>query len=122
MMNTSIKSSPWKTRGIVTAVSLAMIASAVTPQSASAHEWQRHQRQWQGHEQDQSGALALGVGIAALAGLMIAATAAPAYPAPQPVTMQEPPFAGYAQSAPTCTMINGYAACIGPDGTWQYVR
>jgi hypothetical protein len=61
------------------------------------------------------------LGIAALAGIAIATNAAQ----PQPVDAPQPVYAPapvYAQPAPTCTTINGYAACIGPDGDWQYVR
>jgi hypothetical protein len=102
------------TRRIAVALSAALIAATAIAPMASAEEWRHDQRQWQAHGHDDSAAW-VGLGIVALAGIALAANAAqaapPAYTAP-----------AYAPPAPTCTTINGYAACIGPDGQWQYVR
>jgi hypothetical protein len=107
-------------RRIAVALSAALIATTALTPLASAQEWHAQQhRQWQGEQRqghDDSAAL-IGLGLFALVGAAIIANAAqapaePAY-APQPA---------YAPPAPICTTINGYAACIGPDGTWQYVR
>ena len=56
--------------------------------------------------------------------LLIAALIANAAQAPQPVYAPPSyvPAPAYVQQTPTCTTIDGYAACIGPDGNWQYVR
>ena len=97
------------TRRIAVALSAALIATAAIAPVASAEEWRHDQRQWQARGHDDSAAW-VGLGIVALAGIALAANAAQAAPP------------AYAPPAPTCTTINGYAACIGPDGQWQYVR
>jgi hypothetical protein len=126
-MNTKVR-----TLGIALAAAL-VATTAITP-LASAEEWHRgaparveHVNRGGGHD---NGAAWLGLGIAAIAGAAIIANATAPQPvyAPQPAYVQ-PTYATpayvqptYVQPAPTCTTINGYAACLGPDGTWQYVR
>lgn len=118
------------TRNIALALSAALVATTALMPVASAHEWQDQHREWRGEQRrghDNAGAL-LGFGLAALAGAAIIANVTqpaqpvyvprPAYYPPQQVYAQSP----YAAPAPTCTTINGYAACLGPDGQWQYVR
>jgi hypothetical protein len=109
-------------RTIAVALVAAVAATAAIAPAASAREWQDQHRTWhqepaRGH--DDTAAL-IGLGIAAFAGaaLIASATQQPAY-APPPAYYRQP---AYAAPSPTCTTINGYAACIGPDGTWQYVR
>jgi hypothetical protein len=115
------KSSPMNalTRRIAVALSAALIATTAAAPMASAEGWRNGRHEWQGRGHDDSAAW-VGLGIAALAGIAIAANAAQAAP---PVYAPAPAYAPpvYAP-APTCTTINGYAACIGPDGQWQYVR
>ena len=108
------------TRRIAVTLSAALIATAAIAPVASAEEWRHDQRQWQARGHDDSAAW-VGLGIVALAGIALAANAAQAAP---PAYVQPPAYAppAYAPPAPTCTTINGYAACIGPDGQWQYVR
>jgi hypothetical protein len=104
------------TRRIAIALSAALVATTAVTPMASARDWRQQelrQREWQTEPQRRGhddAAAWIGLGIAALAGAAIVANAA------------QPPQPVYAQPAPTCTMINGYAACIGPDGAWQYVR
>jgi hypothetical protein len=136
-MNTKVS-----TLGIALATAL-VATTAITP-LASAQEWRRgaparvehsrveHVDHGRGHD---NGAAWLGLGIAAIAGAAIIANATAPQPvyAPQPAYVQptyaapayvQAPYvqAPYVQQTPTCTTINGYAACLGPDGTWQYVR
>jgi hypothetical protein len=128
-----------KVRTLSIALAAALVATTAITPLASAEEWRRgaparveHVDHGRGHD---DAAAWLGLGIAAIAGAaMIANTTAPqpVY-APQPAYVQ-PSYAApayvqpayvqptYGQPAPTCTTINGYAACLGPDGTWQYVR
>jgi hypothetical protein len=128
------RSQTMKTRAIAIALSALMATTAVAPM-ASAHEWQgrtRYVRPVERHH-DNTAAI-LGLGLAAVAGFALLANSAqaqPVYAAPAPAYVPEAvyapqpvyaPQAAYAQPAPTCTTINGAAACIGPDGNWQYVR
>jgi hypothetical protein len=111
-----------RTSKIAIALSAALVATTAMAPLASAREWREEaqHREWRGGGRGHDNTAAwVGLGIAALAGVAIAANAhsQPVY-APQPVYAQPV----YAQRAPTCTTINGYAACIGRDGTWQYVR
>ncbi len=132
------------TRRIGVALTAALLATTAIAPMASAHDWPaqwqgEHRealRAWQGerHRSGDDGAgLALGLGLAALAGIAILSSAnhapepvyQPAYPSypsyPQP-SYAQPAYVQPAYGQPTCTTINGAAACIGPDGTWQYVR
>jgi len=135
-------------RGIAILVSAALLASAAIVPAASAREFQRPHRAAHGeqrHDKGNDNAAWIGLGIAALAGAAIIASAnqprqvyapAPIY-APEPAYLPQPVYAEpaymqptYAQPSygqpsytqPTCTMINGQAACIGLDGNWQFVR
>jgi hypothetical protein len=118
------------TRRIAIALSAALVATTALAPMASAREWQDQHRDWHGeqHRGHDNTAALLGFGIAALAGAAIIANIAqPAPPAyvPAPAYAPQPYYAAqptYAAPAPTCTTINGAAACIGPDGNWQYVR
>jgi hypothetical protein len=112
------------TRRIAIALSATLLATTAMAPLASAREWrgdaQHHEWRGDGGRGHDDTAAWLGLGIAALAGVAIVANAAH----PQPVYAPPPVYAEpvYAQRAPTCTTINGYAACVGRDGTWQYVR
>jgi hypothetical protein len=120
-----------RTSKIAIALSAALVATTAMAPLASAHDWREAQhREWRGdggRGHDDTAAW-IGLGIAALAGVAIAANAhpQPVYePQPvysQPVYSQPVYHHAYGERAPTCTTINGYAACIGRDGTWQYVR
>jgi hypothetical protein len=125
-MNTSARS-----LGLLLAAAL-VATTAMTP-LASAQDWQRHRAPE--HVQERQGghddtAAWIGLGIAAFAGAALIANAAQpqAVYAPPPAYAQAPAYVqqgyapAYVQAAPSCTTINGYAACIGPDGNWQYVR
>jgi hypothetical protein len=131
------------TRRIGVALTAALLATTAIAPMASAREWagqwQNHYRQapheWQGerHRSDDGAGLALGLGLAALAGIAILSSAnhapqpvyQPAYPVypsyPQP-SYSQPAYAAPTYGQPICTTINGAAACVAPDGTWQYVR
>ena len=126
-MNTSVRS-----LGIALATAL-VATTAMTP-LASAQDW-RHAPAHVGHAPivqargHDNAAAWLGLGIAAVAGAAIIANATAPQPVYAPPAYVQPSYAvpayvqpSYAQPAPTCTTINGYAACLGPDGTWQYVR
>jgi hypothetical protein len=112
-----------RTGKIAIALSAALVATTAMAPLASARDWRdaAQHRDWhgggRGHDDT---AVWVGLGIAALAGVAIAATASQPQPvyAPPPVYYQP----AYAQRGPSCTTINGYAACLAPDGTWQYVR
>jgi len=127
-------------RGIAVALSTVLLATTAIAPMASARDRHGHPQR-HAHSQhrggDNTGAL-IGLGIVALAGAAIIASAAqppqpvyappPAYP-PQPSYWPRTSYVqpiydpqAFGQSAPTCTTINGYAACLGPDGTWHYVR
>jgi hypothetical protein len=119
-----------RTSKIAIALSAALVATTAMAPLASAREWrgeaQHHDfRGGRGH--GDIGAF-IGLGVAALAGVAIAANVHPQPVYAQPVYAQpvytQPVYAQpvYPQSGPNCTTINGYAACIGPDGNWQYVR
>jgi hypothetical protein len=109
-----------RTSKIAIALSAALVATTAMAPLASAREWRGeavHHDFRGGRGHGDIGAF-IGLGVAALAGVAIAANVHP-----QPVYIQ-PAYAQpvYAQNGPNCTTINGYAACIGPDGNWQYVR
>ena len=117
-------------RRLSIAFAAALVATTAMAPLASAQDWQHHREPVRvehrgGHDDrghDDTAAW-LGLGIAAFAGAALIANAAqaPAY-APPAYVQQSYAQPAYVQPAPTCTTINGYAACIGPDGTWQYVR
>jgi hypothetical protein len=146
------------TRRIGVALTAALLATTAIAPMASARQYQGEQRyeswhgeaqhradwhgapeqraDWHGERQgdhDNGAGLALGLGIAALAGVAIwnasqapapvYQTAYPAYPQPsygQPYYAPTYVQPGYAQ--PSCTTVNGAAACMGADGNWYYVR
>ncbi len=106
-------------RRIAIALSAALIATTTITTTASSEDSQGQHREWQVEERrghDASPAWAE-LGIAALVGIAVAAanTAQP----PQ-AAKAAPPFR--IQPAPACTTLSGYAACIGSDGDWQFVR
>jgi hypothetical protein len=126
------------TRRIGVALTAALLATTAIAPMASAREWRGDGREYhrESHEHGDNGAgLAIGLGIAAIAGIALlnSATQAPApvyqpaypaYPAPayrQPVYVQ-PAYAQPVYAQPSCTTINGAAACLAPDGTYHYVR
>jgi hypothetical protein len=141
------------TRRIGVALTAALLATTAIAPMASARQYQGEQRQgeqrqqawhgapqqraeWHGEQRrdnghDDGAGLALGLGLAALAGVAIwnasqAPVYQPAYPAYPQQSYGQPYYAptyaqpGYGQ--PNCTTINGAPACMAPDGTWQYVR
>jgi hypothetical protein len=127
------------TRRLGVALTAALLATTAIVPMASAREWHGDHREvrHESHGHGDNGAgLAIGLGIAAIAGIALlnSATQAPApvyqpaYPAPayrQPVYVQpaytQPAYQPvYAQ--PSCTTINGAAACPAPDGMYHYVR
>ena len=121
-----------KTRAIAIALSALTATTAVAPM-ASAHDWHgrtQYVRPVERHHDNT--AAVVGLGLAAIAGIALLANSAqaqPVYAAPAPVYAPQPVYAqpayaepAYGQPGPTCTTINGAAACIGPDGNWQYVR
>jgi hypothetical protein len=122
-------------RSLGIALATALVATTAMTPLASAQEW-RHAPVRVGHAPIERGPIErirgghgdaaawLGLGIAAVAGAAIIANATAPQPVYAPPTYVQPSYAvpAYVQSGPTCTTINGYAACIGPDGTWQYVR
>jgi hypothetical protein len=134
------------TRRIGVALTAALLATTAIAPMASARDWQGDRRDIRGdthrdsHRGGDNGAgLAIGLGIAAIAGIALLSSANqapepvyqpvyPAYPAPsyrQPVYAQ-PAYAqpvyqpSYGQ--PSCTTINGATACLAPDGAYHYVR
>ncbi len=142
------------TRRIGVALTAALLATTAIAPMASARQYQGEQRQqawhgdsqhrgdWRGapeqradwhgerHDNDNGAGLALGLGIAALAGVAIwNASQAPA-PVYQPVYPQPsygqpyyaPTYVQPAYAQPSCTTINGAPACMGADGNWYYVR
>ncbi len=131
-------------RRIGVALTVALLATTAIAPMASARQWPGNwqEGQWQGqyreaprewhgesHRPDDNGAgLALGLGLAALAGIAILSSAnhasEPVYQPAYPVypSYPQPAYGQPAYAQPTCTIINGAAACIAPDGTWQYVR
>ena len=128
------------TRRIGVALTATLLATTAIAPLASAREWhgdgRDNHREWHAHGDNGAG-LALGLGIAAIAGLALlnSATEAPApvyqpaYPAPaygQPVYVPpayaQPVYAQPVYGQPSCTSINGAAACLAPDGTYHYVR
>jgi hypothetical protein len=153
------------TRRIGVALTAALLATTAIAPMASARQYQGEQRHesWHGEQQhradwhgapqqradwhgeqhrdnggDNGAGLALGLGIAALAGVAIwnasqppAPVYQPAYPAypqqsyGQPYyapTYVQPAYAQPAYAQPSCTTINGAPACMGADGNWYYVR
>jgi hypothetical protein len=137
------------TRRIGVALTAALLATTAIAPMASARQYQGEQRQgeqrqaWHGAPQraaewpgeqhrdnghDHGAGLALGLGLAALAGVAIwNANQAPVYqPAYPQQSYGQPYYAptyaqpGYGQ--PNCTTINGAPACMGADGNWYYVR
>jgi hypothetical protein len=133
------------TRRIGVALTAALLATTAIAPMASARDWQGDRRDIHGdahrdphldsHRGGDNGAgLAIGLGIAAIAGIALLSSvnqapepvyqpAYPAYPAPayrQPVYAQPVYQPAYGQ--PSCTTINGAAACLAPDGTYHYVR
>lgn len=140
------------TRRIGIALTAALLATTAIAPMASAREWQgqRQGGQWQGDHRQSRGeerhdsggngaALAVGLGLAAIAGIAIlSANQAPqpiyqpAYPAYSQPIYAQPAYAppvyaqlAYAQPAyaePSCTTINGAPSCMGADGNWYYVR
>jgi hypothetical protein len=126
------------TRKIGIGFAAALLATTAIAPLASAREWrgEPHRGRVEAHHDGGNGAaLAVGLGLAAVAGIaLLSANQAPqpvyqpVYPAyPQPSYVQPayaPPV--YAQPAyaaqPNCTTINGAPACMGADGNWYYVR
>lgn len=122
------------TRRIGVALTAALLATTAIAPMASARDWHGDRgdhREFHDERHGDNGAgLAIGLGIAAIAGIaLLSANQAPApvyqpaYPAPvyrQPVYVQPAYQPVYAQ--PSCTTINGAAACLAPDGTYHYVR
>ena len=139
------------TAALLATTAIAPMASARQYQGEQRHEsWhgeQQHRADWHGAPQQRAGwhgeqhrdsggdngaGLALGLGVAALAGVAIwsasqppAAVYQPAYPAYPQQSHGQPYYAPtYAQPAyaqPSCTTINGAPACMGADGNWYYV-
>ena len=126
------------TRRIGVALTAALLATTAIAPLASAHDWQqRDRRDWHGESRgrgNDNAGLALGLGLAAIAGIALLSSADhpapvyqpayPAYPAPayrQPVYAQ-PVYAAPGYGQPSCTTINGAAACLAPDGMYHYVR
>jgi len=126
------------TRRIGVALTAALLATTAIAPMASAREWRGDHREvrHESHGHGDNGAgLAIGLGIAAIAGVALLSSinqapqpvyqpAYPAYPAPayrQPVYVQ-PAYAQPVYAQPSCTTINGAAACLAPDGTYHYVR
>jgi hypothetical protein len=109
-----------------------------SPHRADWHGVPQQRADWHGEQHrdnggDNGAGLALGLGIAALAGVAIwsasqapAPAYQPAYPAyPQPSYGQPyyaPTYVQPAYAQPSCTTINGAPACMGADGNWYYVR
>lgn len=133
------------TRRIGVALTAALLATTAIAPVASARGWQGEQRQqsWHGEQRHDDrrddghgngGALALGLGLAAIAGIAILSAnqapqpvyqpAYPAYPQPSYVqpTYAPPVYAQPAYAQPSCTTINGAPACMSADGNWYYVR
>jgi hypothetical protein len=118
------------TRRIGVALTAALLATTAIAPMASAHGWQGDGRTWRGDSHrrgDDNAGLAIGLGIAAIAGIALLSSAnhAPqpvyqtAYPAP---AYRQPVYAQPTYGQPSCATINGAAACLSPDGTWHYVR
>jgi hypothetical protein len=121
------------TRRIGVAVTAALLATTAIAPMASASGWQGDGRTWHGESHrrgDDHVGLAIGLGIAAIAGIALLNSANhasasvyqpgyPAYPAP---AYRQPVYAQPAYGQPSCTTINSAAACLAPDGTWHYVR
>jgi hypothetical protein len=133
------------TRRIGVALTATLLATTAIAPMASAREWhgdgrdnhREVRRDHDDHHGDNGAGLAIGLGIAAIAGIALlnSATEAPApvyqpaYPAPayrQPVYVQpayaQPVYAQPVYGQPSCTTINGAAACLAPDGMYHYVR
>jgi hypothetical protein len=122
------------TRRLGVALTAALLATTAIVPMASAREWHGDHREvrHESHGHGDNGAgLAIGLGIAAIAGIALLNSASqpapvyqPVYPAPayrQPVYAQ-PAYAQPIYAQPSCTTINGAAACLAPDGTYHYVR
>jgi hypothetical protein len=127
------------TRRVGVALTAALLATTAIAPMASAREWHGDHREvrHESHGHGDNGAgLAIGLGIAAIAGIALlnSATQAPApvyqpaYSAPvyrQPVYVQPAytqPVYQPVYGQPSCTTINGAAACLAPDGMYHYVR
>jgi hypothetical protein len=134
------------TRRIGVALTAALLATTAIAPMASARGWQGDRRDIHGdaprdsHRGGDNGAgLAIGLGIAAIAGIALLSSAnqapqpvyQPAYPAYPAPSYSQPVYAqpAYAQpiyqpsyGQPSCTTINGATACQAPDGTYHYVR
>jgi hypothetical protein len=123
------------TRRIGVALTAALLATTAIAPMASAREWHGDHREAYrdrgDHHGDDGAGLAIGLGIAAIAGIALLNSASqpapvyqPVYPAPvyrQPVYAQ-PVYTQPVYAQPSCTTINGAAACLAPDGTYHYVR
>ena len=126
------------TRRIGVALTAALLATTAIAPMASAREWQGDHRNFRGESHgnphrggDNDAGLAIGLGIAAIAGIALLSNAnhpvpvyQPAYPVPaysQPVYAQ-PAYTQPVYAQPSCTTINGATACLAPDGTYHYVR
>jgi hypothetical protein len=126
------------TRRIGVALTAALLATTAIAPMASAREWQgdhrevRHDSRGDSHRGGDNGAgLAIGLGIAAIAGIALLSNAnhpapvyQPAYPVPaysQPVYTQ-PAYTQPVYAQPSCTTINGATACLAPDGAYHYVQ
>ena len=127
------------TRRIGVALTAALLATTAIAPMASAHEWpaqwqgqyREAPREWHGesHRRDDNGAgLALGLGLAAIAGIAILSSAhhaaEPVYQPAYPVypSYPQPAYGQPVYAQPSCTTINGAAACLAPDGTYHYVQ
>jgi hypothetical protein len=125
------------TRRLGVALTAGLLATTAIVPMASARDWRGDHREFHGERHDGNNAgLAIGLGIAAIAGIALLSNAnhpapvyQPVYPAPayrQPVYVQpayaQPVYSPPVYSQPSCTTINGVAACLAPDGTYRYVR
>jgi hypothetical protein len=121
------------TRRIGVVLTAALLATTAIAPMASAHGWPGNGRTWHGESHrrgDDHAGLAIGLGIAAIAGIALLSSAnhapapvyQPAYPAYPAPAYRQPVYAQPAYGQPSCTTINGAAACLATDGTWHYVR
>jgi hypothetical protein len=121
------------TRRIGVALTTALLATTAIAPMASAQGWQGDRRDWHGEAHrrgDNNAGLALGLGLAAIAGIALLSSVnhapqpvyQPVYPAYPTPAYRQPVYAQPTYGQPSCTTINGAAACLSPDGTWHYVR